>query len=302
MTLDISTGPWFALRQDADESGTTGRKISDRNSTALGLTAFAFAPSSVLSSAVEFFLPPASRADLCNAASLGAFAAFPCPAANRGKDSERGKWNAWNEAGFQGTPSSCCASQRASWDLRCDGNVKHMRTVPLGNSKRSQRYKEHLLVCDLLSHGQGKAAQGNLKRSVLKRRTDSKLELKLETKTPYWQLLQDPRWQRKRLEILEIWEWRCQCCQATDITLHVHHRYYVPGRMPWEYPNWAFVALCVDCHEMQKTPTREEDGRVRFAGWEWAVETLGLLRIWNSAHRETKRLARLARAQLVNKP
>jgi len=31
--------------------------------------------------------------------------------------------------------------------------------------------------------------------------------------------------------------------------LSVHHRYYVSGRMPWEYPDWCFKTLCKQCHE-----------------------------------------------------
>lgn len=242
MALDIDTVRWFALRQDADESGTTGSSISVRNSTALGVSL------RVCSQQRAF-----KRGRISSSLSIpkllfvtlqcwGPFTAFPPASANRGKDSERGKWNAWNEAGFQGTPSSCCASQRASWDLRCDGNVEHVRTVPLGNSKRSQRNKEHLLVCPT-AHAEGKAAQGNLKRSVLKRRTDSKSELNLETKTPYWQLLKDPRWQRKRLEVLNRANFACRECGGTDLTLHVHHRYYISGRKPWEYPDWCFMAF-----------------------------------------------------------
>ncbi len=31
--------------------------------------------------------------------------------------------------------------------------------------------------------------------------------------------------------------------------LHVHHKYYQIGKLPWEYPNEALVTLCWDCHE-----------------------------------------------------
>ncbi len=30
--------------------------------------------------------------------------------------------------------------------------------------------------------------------------------------------------------------------------LHVHHKYYVKGKLPWEYPNEALVTLCETCH------------------------------------------------------
>lgn len=30
--------------------------------------------------------------------------------------------------------------------------------------------------------------------------------------------------------------------------LHVHHKYYVFGHLPWEYKNEALVTVCHDCH------------------------------------------------------
>lgn len=33
------------------------------------------------------------------------------------------------------------------------------------------------------------------------------------------------------------------------LELHVHHKYYILGRKPWEYPNDALITLCSDCHE-----------------------------------------------------
>jgi hypothetical protein len=37
------------------------------------------------------------------------------------------------------------------------------------------------------------------------------------------------------------------CCDETE-TLHVHHLYYVTGREPWEYPDFALSVLCKTCH------------------------------------------------------
>ena len=33
------------------------------------------------------------------------------------------------------------------------------------------------------------------------------------------------------------------------VELHVHHKYYILGRKPWEYPNDCLITLCSDCHE-----------------------------------------------------
>lgn len=64
----------------------------------------------------------------------------------------------------------------------------------------------------------------------------------------YWQLLKDPRWQKRRLEVLDRDEFSCQECGATEKTLHVHHMYYERGKNPWEYPDEALRTVCEDCH------------------------------------------------------
>jgi hypothetical protein len=64
----------------------------------------------------------------------------------------------------------------------------------------------------------------------------------------YREKLRDPRWQRRRLEILSAAEFSCQACSDSESTLHVHHRRYIKGREPWEYDDQELVALCEDCH------------------------------------------------------
>lgn len=71
----------------------------------------------------------------------------------------------------------------------------------------------------------------------------------VQPRIPYWQLLQDPRWQRKRLEILERDQFQCLACMDGSSPLHVHHGYYAKGRMPWEYEDETLHTLCKDCHE-----------------------------------------------------
>lgn len=65
----------------------------------------------------------------------------------------------------------------------------------------------------------------------------------------YFELLRDPRWQRKRLQILSRSDFSCEECGATDKTLNVHHRVYRKGAKPWEYADDELQALCEDCHE-----------------------------------------------------
>ena len=66
----------------------------------------------------------------------------------------------------------------------------------------------------------------------------------------YSEKLKDPRWQKKRLEILERDKWMCKNCRSTDKTLHVHHRLYEKGVEPWETKNKYLVTLCDECHKI----------------------------------------------------
>jgi len=88
----------------------------------------------------------------------------------------------------------------------------------------------------------------------------------------YMERLQDPRWQRKRLGVLERAGWKCQWCGTDKVNLQIHHSYYTRGAMPWEYPDEALYCLCDDCHERAEA---------------WKAEgyrELGLIPPWYQAH------------------
>lgn len=78
-------------------------------------------------------------------------------------------------------------------------------------------------------------------------------------KKTYSDLLKDPRWQKKRLEILARDEWKCQSCYDSETTLHVHHKHYHKGHKPWEYEDRELVTLCENCHEA----IDDEDDRLK---------------------------------------
>lgn len=65
----------------------------------------------------------------------------------------------------------------------------------------------------------------------------------------YAEKLKDPRWQKKRLHILELDEWTCRSCGSTTKTLNIHHALYRKFANPWDYPDWDLITLCEDCHE-----------------------------------------------------
>jgi hypothetical protein len=67
----------------------------------------------------------------------------------------------------------------------------------------------------------------------------------------YAEKLKDPRWQKKRLEIMERDEWTCQICGTKEKTLHTHHLLYIKGREPWDYVDPSLQCLCEDCNEKE---------------------------------------------------
>ena len=64
----------------------------------------------------------------------------------------------------------------------------------------------------------------------------------------YSELLKHPKWQKKRLKILERDKFQCRSCEQTDKTLHVHHLYYDYKLKPWEYEDEDLMTLCEYCH------------------------------------------------------
>jgi hypothetical protein len=81
-------------------------------------------------------------------------------------------------------------------------------------------------------------------------------------RTSYVEKLKDPRWQKKRLEVLQRDEWSCTMCGDKESTLHVHHNRYVKGRDPWEYPASELRTLCVSCHEEETDLRKEAEGKL----------------------------------------
>lgn len=62
----------------------------------------------------------------------------------------------------------------------------------------------------------------------------------------YSEKLKDPRWQRKRLEIMQRDNFKCKICCSGTTTLNIHHKSY--RGEPWEQDNSELETLCEDCH------------------------------------------------------
>lgn len=66
----------------------------------------------------------------------------------------------------------------------------------------------------------------------------------------YSEKFKDPRWQKKRLEILNRDKFKCRKCGDEKSTLHIHHILYKYGNDPWDYSNKNLITLCKDCHSV----------------------------------------------------
>lgn len=64
----------------------------------------------------------------------------------------------------------------------------------------------------------------------------------------YSEKLQNPLWQRKRLEIFDRDNWTCQQCGDKTTQLEIHHTSYWSQFEPWEYPNDMLITVCHRCH------------------------------------------------------
>lgn len=82
--------------------------------------------------------------------------------------------------------------------------------------------------------------------------------------------LKDPRWQKKRLEILVRDGFACCLCKDRESTLHVHHKTYQFGKDPWDYQSRNYVTLCEECH------SSEQYWKSRFKSLEQSLVTDGV--------------------------
>lgn len=97
-------------------------------------------------------------------------------------------------------------------------------------------------------------------------------------KTGYSEKLQNPLWQRKRLEIFNRDNWTCQSCGCKTVQLEVHHVDYFEGKDPWEYDYDSLITVCRNCHEQEEVRFQHEKyllKSLKFNGF-MAVDILAL--------------------------
>lgn len=62
----------------------------------------------------------------------------------------------------------------------------------------------------------------------------------------YAEKLRDPRWQKRRLEILQRDDFTCRYCKDNETELHIHHLTY--SKNPWDTDEDNLITLCKHCH------------------------------------------------------
>lgn len=87
----------------------------------------------------------------------------------------------------------------------------------------------------------------------------------MKPQSKYSEKLRDPRWQKKRLEVMQRDQFTCQRCSNNESTLNVHHKYYKAGADPWEYELDSLVTLCESCHEFEAAAMSSAGERLKEA-------------------------------------
>lgn len=72
----------------------------------------------------------------------------------------------------------------------------------------------------------------------------------------YAEKLQDPRWQKKRLEVLQRDHWTCKLCGDAESTLHIHHIKY--NNNPWDADLDDLITYCKHCHAIIEYNKKQE--------------------------------------------
>ena len=74
----------------------------------------------------------------------------------------------------------------------------------------------------------------------------------------YSESLKDPRWQKKRLEVLQRDDFSCTRCTEKEKTLIVHHCRY-DGKMAHETNTDNLITLCEECHNDHHNEQKEHE-------------------------------------------
>lgn len=73
----------------------------------------------------------------------------------------------------------------------------------------------------------------------------------------YQDQIKSPKWQKKRLSIMENYDFKCANCGSAESQLHVHHLVYKKNKKIWDYENSDLRCYCDKCHKLTHKLTDE---------------------------------------------
>lgn len=78
-----------------------------------------------------------------------------------------------------------------------------------------------------------------------------------QLKLSYAQQLKRPEWQNCSNSLKNEAGWKCELCGGDqhkgEVSLSIHHTYYLKDTLLWKYPRCLLMCLCDPCHiERQK--------------------------------------------------
>jgi len=119
----------------------------------------------------------------------------------------------------------------------------------------------------------------------------------------YKEQIKDGRWQRKRLEIMQRDDFKCNICNEVN-KLHVHHLYYKPNAKIWEYDNETLVTVCDNCHELLHKELGKISGLIAFKMLRSNIDILELYDVdnleWLSENIKSKEIERIRKKITIN--
>jgi hypothetical protein len=71
-----------------------------------------------------------------------------------------------------------------------------------------------------------------------------------KNQSSFTQKFHDPRWIKKRTELLHAYDFTCVKCGAANGHALVHRIKHVPHLDPWNYPDHLLQVLCRDCQKI----------------------------------------------------
>lgn len=67
-------------------------------------------------------------------------------------------------------------------------------------------------------------------------------------------------WLKKKPWLLKK---ECEMCLEKTSDLDVYHTYYNINKLPWEYPDRAYITLCKECEQSRKLPKIKGLAKIR---------------------------------------